>query len=183
MPTLDSIFERVLANTFTVNDAHQRMLLLQDFLDHAVYQQSGEVNLVEALQNRYKDRDAAAAQAIAAWGDDALNFFRTGDVHHHIAAMKERIDASPILILYVPVILETSHIVPLIEWSRAHIDRALLLDIRVDKAAAGGCIIVWQNVRHDFSFPYFLAKRSADVAVLINAPLESMATRDAAQVA
>lgn len=158
--SLDQILQKILSNTFTRTDVGKRLLLLQDFLETVAY---GEVSkpgsLSEALQAHYAGSERSAeASAVAAWGEETLRFMAEARMHERLRELKEQLTALPELVLYTSTILSSANIASLGSWCRANIDPRILLELRTDPSAIGGCFFVWKNQYHDYSLSYFINK-------------------------
>lgn len=158
------ILERVLSNTYSMSDAYRRLLVLEDMLQRLLFKEDQSPSSVdEILHNQYETQsERASGEAVAAWGTPLFDRFSKENLHLEMQTLKSTIEALPRLVLYVPILFDAKHIEEIGKWCRTHIDQRLLLDLRVDPQAAGGCIIVWHDTLHDFSLRYFMQKRKAE---------------------
>jgi len=160
--------ERILSNSYSKNDCYKRLLVLQEFLEYALYSTgNAAVDYLTALRERFKTSPLQAdAEAVAAWGEDFLRSFTAETLREDIDALKRALAHMPSLILYVPVALETPQISAIGSWCRSNIAEKPLLDLRVDPDAAGGCIEVWKSVLYDFSLRYRLRRHAGEIQAL-----------------
>ena len=168
MDETDSRIQRILSNTFTKSDCYTRLLLLQDFLSHALYRDAAHARpYAELLKERYVDSaESAQAEAVAEWGEDFLRSFKVQD-DDSVEALKRRIAEMPDLLLYVPVVLGPTELRPIAAWCRTNVDQRVFLELIVDTSAAGGCMIVWKSVLYDFSLRYFMRKHETELAQMV----------------
>lgn len=169
MESPDIFLERVLSNTYSTADAYKRLLLLEDFLQHTLYENREEgVDFKSALLATYQGRsEHSIAEAVAAWGAPVIESFSKENVQAGMQTMKRCIEELPKLILYTSVILEQKHVEAICVWCRKNIDPHVLLDMRLDTEAAGGCVLVWRNKLHDFSLRYFIKKHEDELSKLL----------------
>ena len=155
--------QAMLSNTYTIADAYKRLLLLEDFLQHSLFGNAAESgkSATQLLKARYLGgKEHEIAEAVALWGDSTVAYFTADNVHTEMEALKAAFGSLPALTLYAPVYFDQPQIREIGEWCRANIDKRLMIDLRVDPKAAGGCVFVWKNKLHDFSLGYFMRKHS-----------------------
>ena len=163
------LLERILANTYTTSEVYKRLLVLEDMLQHSLFEkEGGGIDREQRLYNKYQTAsERASAEAVAAWGKEFFDAFNKENLHVEMQALKSSIEEVPRLVLYAPVSFETKHIEEIGSWCRKNIDGRLLLDLRIDPQSAGGCMFVWHDTLHDFSLHYFLKKREFEFKKLI----------------
>lgn len=167
----ETLPQSILSNTYSVNDAYHRIDMLQRALEHAFFE-GGEQRQDRAAMVRahYEGSDPESrmhAAAIAAWGEGVLDTVASDTLYARIQSLKEAVKASSKLTLYAPVHLTSEHIKWIGEWCRAELQRDMLLDLKVDPSAVGGCTLVYQNTFHDLSFTYFARKQREKLVQLV----------------
>ena len=169
MGNKDALLEKILTNTYTTSDAYKRLLVLEDVLQHTLFEKGYDTMAREKhLYSQYQTpAERATAEAVAAWGTQLFDVFNKDNLNADIQALKNSIEETPRLVLYAPVMFEAKHIKEISSWCRKNIDGHLLLDLRIAPQAAGGCILVWHDTLYDFSLRYFLKKRSGEFAKII----------------
>ena len=120
------------------------------------------VTLTHILTDAFTREDAR--RALLALEDAGDGHTRAEDLH----AARRALEGVPTLTLYVPAPLAPGSVASVARWCRREIDPTLLLDIKIDRAAAGGCLFAWQGVLHDFSFTYFLRQHTRDYEALLD---------------
>lgn len=84
-----------------------------------------------------------------------------------LRALRGALASAPVLTLYTASPLSDTAVEPIARWCRREIDPALVLDLKLDPAAAGGCLIAWRGVLHDYSFSARARKHEAELTALI----------------
>ena len=176
MPTTDLSLEHILANTYTTSDAYKRLLVLEDVLQHSLFEKgAGTAGVQELLKERSAmSGDHGATKAVAAWNADFLSRFKKESLNADMQTLKNAVEQLPKLIVYAPVVFDAAQIQMIGTWCRKNIDPKLLLDMRIDPEAGGGCMFVWRDTLHDFSLRYFLKKRRAEFAKIMSAHTEAL---------
>jgi len=169
MANNSALLEQILANTYTTSDAYKRLLVLEDVLQHTLFEKGGGTTTREQhLYSQYQSpAERAAAEAVAAWGTQLFDAFNKENLNADIQALKNSIEELPRMVVYAPVIFEAKHIEEIGSWCRKNIDSRILLDLRIDPQATGGCMFVWHDTLHDFSLRYFLKKRDSEFRKII----------------
>ncbi|MDB5238005.1 MAG: hypothetical protein JWM46_275 [Candidatus Kaiserbacteria bacterium] len=161
----------VLKNTFCISDLHRRADILQTFLEHFFFGTTPKTgSRAELIVSFYAQGDPETVQhahAVAAWGDAVLDLYTEKNVYERIKLLKSLAASLPKLTLYIPVHFALSQIERIGEWCRAQVQPDILLDIKIDPEAVGGCAFVYKNTFHDFSFSYFADKQRAAILSLV----------------
>lgn len=169
MTTADHSVEPILVNTYTTSDAYKRLLVLEDILQHALFKRDADAAGIPALLKDRQERgnDGGACEKIAAWDPSFFARFSGESLNRDIETLKSAVEGLPKLVLYAPVFFDAKEIEMIGVWCRKNIDQRLLLDVRIDPQAGGGCMFVWHDTLHDFSLRYFLKKRSGEFAKIM----------------
>lgn len=167
----DTLPTTVVKNTFSVSDLHRRADILQRFLEYYFFE-PGTKNgkRTELIVAYYHDADAetiAHAEAVAAWGDDVLDAYTADNLYERILAFKQSIKSLPKITLYVPVRFTAIQIERIGMWCRKEVQEGIMLDLKIEPGAVGGCAFAYNNTFHDVSFAYFLNKERAKVIDLV----------------
>jgi len=166
---MDAAIETILSNTFTDSDVYKRLAILQDALEHSLYTTNAKTSLRDMLAERYVGSDdRTSLDAIAAWGEAVVSLFHSGDIGKHMDALKKSIAAVPSITLYVAAPMPAAAMNEIGAWCRQNIDPHVLIDLKIDRSSAGGCMLVWKNTLHDFSMRYFLHKHEKELADLLH---------------
>ncbi len=158
--------KRILANTYTKVDCSHRLILLQDVLEEFPDTRTPGA-FVRAVQERYSADDKVAADAIVGWGEAVGEYLAEGEGGERLRELKHHLETLPELVLYVPITLSPASIETIGTWCRAELDPEILLDLKIDREAVGGCLIAWKGVLHDLSLSYFLTQHARERAALI----------------
>lgn len=173
------VFTTILSNTYTLTDFRYRTGLLKQFLETFLFQTGGggAGSRTEQLNTFFAEQevDEETREAMRAWGEEFLEQFTADTVYDTIAQVQEEGEAAPQLTLYVPVRLPHEHIADVGAWLREQLHRHLLLRVRVDPGAVGGCAFIWNGTYYDFSLKYFTRQHHSELRELLTedyAPVE-----------
>jgi hypothetical protein len=167
MDPKESLPAIVVKNTYTLSALYKRLDLLQRFLEHYFFggRKEGapvpQGDRVELLKEFYRDADADLryhVDAVTAWERSVIDSFTAQNLYERIQGLKEKAKGLPTLTLYVPMHLSSVQLEPIGVWCRAHVEKDIVLDVRIDPASVGGCELAYNNTFHDLSFSYFVAK-------------------------
>lgn len=171
MSVAEQVIERLLSNTYGKNDCYKRLSLLEEVLARSLYSTAENASDRAGILARRLDssEDRESATALAAWGPDVLSAFNADGLRDEIEEIKRAIERLPVLVLYAPVSFSGAHVAAIGGWCRTHVDPRVLLEFRIDRDAAGGCLLVWKSVFYDFSLRYFLRKHYPEVRDVVEA--------------
>jgi peptidoglycan/LPS O-acetylase OafA/YrhL len=71
----------------------------------------------------------------------------------------------PKVTLYIPVHFSIAQIERIGTWFRTQVQADILLDLKIDPDAVGGCAFVYKNTFHDVSFSYFVNQHVHEIGV------------------
>lgn len=155
----DALPAAVFKNTYSVGDLYHRADLLQRFLEHYFFEtHDSHESRIDLLKMYYRDVDPETAShvaAIAAWGSEFADLFSAENVYEKMRAFKASARSYEKLTLYIPVHFGPAQMERIGSWCRAKVAPEVMLDLRIDPTAVGGCAFVYRNTFHDFSFTYF----------------------------
>ena len=164
-----ALLERMLANTYTTSEIYKRLLVLEDMLQHSLFEKKADsADREKHLYSQYQTpSERSSAEGVAAWGKEVFDAFNKENLNAQMQSLKNSIEELPRLVVYAPVTFEAKHTEEIGSWCRKNIEGRLLLDLRIDPQSAGGCMFVWHDTLHDFSLRYFLKKREPEFKKLI----------------
>ena len=152
--------EAVLKNTSSEADLYRRLDMLKRFFENLFFQEgTHDGDRADLLRTYSRESDAETryhAGAIAAWGDDILNGITAANLYDRLSELGEVVHDVPKLTLYVPVHFGPAHIERIGSWCRTHVHPNVLLDMRVDSSAVGGCKFAYNNAFADMSLSHYL---------------------------
>lgn len=162
----------IVKNTYSVASLYRRVDLLQRFLEHFFFEgTSQDGDRAQLFRSYYREVDADMRHhvaAVAAWDGSVFDSFTAQNLYERIQAIKQAAKDLPHLTLYVPVHLTSMQIEPVGVWCRVYVQPDIMLDLRVDPAAVGGCALAYNDAFHDFSFSYFVTKERSALVKLVH---------------
>jgi hypothetical protein len=165
----NALRSRILANTYTKADCEARLIMIEDILEQRVFVQGSPSSAHELLHTLYAEREPQHVAHMDVWIDDIIAALAVDRAGERFRILKHLLADVPVLVLYVPVALSETSFAAIAGWCRTEIVHDVLLDIRIDARAVGGCLFAWNGVLHDFSFSYFLAKHEHEYHMLVSA--------------
>jgi F0F1-type ATP synthase delta subunit len=172
MTAQEIVLPPVLKNTYSTTELHRRADLLQRFFEHLFFEsKTGEGDRVALLKQYYHDADENMkrhVEAVAAWGAPLLGSFTAGNLYERVLELKQAAKALPTLTLYVPTHLTSDQIQPIGIWCRAYVRSDIMLEIKTDPEAIGGCEFAYNDRFHDFSFSYFAKAKRSELVKLVH---------------
>jgi hypothetical protein len=161
----------IVKNTFSASDLYRRADILQRFLEHFFFEPATSSDTrAHLIGTYYHDSDAETvghASAVAAWGDEVLDAYSADNLYERIQELKHTVRSFPKLTLYVPVRFSAAQIERIGQWCRTQIQADIMLDLKIDPGAVGGCAFAYNNAFHDVSFSYYSNKERAAIVSLI----------------
>jgi hypothetical protein len=151
----------VLSNTYTADDAYRRISLAKQFIEQTFFSATPSTEdwrlSLEKFLVAYGGQPALRA-ALAAWGEQWFKSFERENINEKFAALERAIDELSDLTIIVPTALPPAEVSRLGQWARENVDPEVLVALRTDPEAVGGCIIIWQGLYIDMSMRYFFTK-------------------------
>ncbi len=166
---LDSALDKILNNTFTKQDLYSRLGVVKECLENILFtaEDDGTSRVFLCAQFAKETGRPEMASFIEEWGTEVLDVFTADELYNQIEELKQKAEALPTVVLYVPVLLENKEVERVGRWCRGELDSRVMIDLMIDPRAIGGCAFVWQGKYHDFSLNYFLNKHSGEIRDLI----------------
>ena len=97
-----------------------------------------------------------------------FKFFSPSDINQKFVQLEEAVDELPDFTVIVPISLPPAEVSRLGQWSRANVRSDVMVSIRVDPQAVGGCMVVWQGMYLDMSLRYFFTKNRDALTELVH---------------
>lgn len=156
----------MLQNTYTSDDLVERLGLMRKFYNMCLFTEHKNVTVREVIQD---DCDEHTLFALEYWVSvftkeniQPLVVFETLDT------VQEDISGMPSVILYVPVRFTPEQVEYFGKWFRENVQPNVLLTLRIDPRATGGCSFIWKNTFFDFSLKYFIDKQRDAIVASFN---------------
>lgn len=162
--------EELLLNVaYTTEDAHSVLELLKEFLESYFFSEHALTSREKILEAFIKDKKvtkggAAMLNSLPAAFWEAVT---RENMYEKIDSFAKTFDSLPRIVLYVPKKLPYDEIKKVGQWMHSNVEKNLLMDIRVDAKAIGGCKLAWKGVYHDFSLRYFIKKHKRELVSMI----------------
>lgn len=156
------IISTVLDNTYTTDDLIERLGLMRLYYGKRIFSKGKEITIDDVLGTECEPHTLTALKQ---WerGFETANI-QPLVVYEALDTVQEEVAGMPSVVLYVPVRFTGEHVTRLGTWFRTHVQPNILLTLRVDPRAAGGCSLIWKHTYYDFSLHYFI-QRNRDAIV------------------
>lgn len=156
----------MLKNTYTTDDLMERIGLMRRYYDKRLFQDDTNITIRKAIG---EECDEYTLQALEAWNS---SFDEEGIqplvVYEALDAVQEDLGGVPSITMYVPVRFNPEQIENIGKWFRENIQPNMLVSLRIDPRATGGCGLIWKDVYYDFSLRYFIEKNREKVNTMFN---------------
>lgn len=165
---LVKIIAIMVENTFTTDDLVERVGLMRLYLGKRLFGEKGEgaATLREVLQHECSEETLNRLEAwMRGFREAALSPLT---VYESLSSVEEELGGLPSITVYVPIRFSLKDIEGFGSWFRSHVQPNLLLTVRVDPKAVGGCAFVHNNVYYNFAFPYYLDKSRSSVLAMFD---------------
>lgn len=163
--TAEDLLSLITQVTFTVADAHRRLRLMREYFEKKFYAGAGDLAMEEFLSTRevlQTDKDA-----LFGLGDEFYATFTKDSCYKLLDSLNEEVKKMPTVRLNVSFDLPSPEVAKLGLWFRQNLPVTVLLDIKIDADAFGGCTFAWNGYLKDFSLRYFLKKQKSDIVKII----------------
>ena len=156
----------MLQNTYTTDDLVERLGLMRKFYDRRLFKEDMDATLKEVIQD---DCDEYTLQHLEEW----IKKFEKEKlqpivVYEALDTVQEDLAGMPSVTLYLPVRFTSEQVEDFGKWFRENVQPNILLTIRIDPRATGGCGFVWNNVYYDFSLRYYINKQQEEITTMFN---------------
>lgn len=163
---LVKIISTMLKNTYTTDALMERIGLMRTYYNSRLFQEKTDVTIRNALG---EECDEYTLQALEKWNS---SFEKDGIqplvVYEALETVQEDLSGIPSVTLYVPVRFNPEQIEKIGEWFRENVQPNILLALRIDPRATGGCSFIWKDVYYDFSLRYFIDKYRKKINTMFN---------------
>lgn len=156
----------MLHNTFTTDDLIERLGLMRKYYNVRLFSEGEKTDLREVLVGECDER---TLQVLESW----VTIFTQESIQPLVVfealdAVQEDLSGIPSIILYVPVRFTPDQIERFGVWFRNNVQPNMLLTLRIDPRATGGCSFIWNNTFYDFSLRYFMDKERDAIVTTFN---------------
>ena len=168
-PTLTALLKK----TYTKNDLHRRLRLMQECLETVVYDEPEQIRITPAhvRRERFIKEKAQAEDAAVLFDLDSTIWegFNAKNLVSSIKALQSEIEQLPVITLYVPVHFTDVQLAPIGEWARSNVASGMLFEVEVEPSVVGGCSFVYNGRHFDWSLRRYLRAQRGLVTSLLNA--------------
>ncbi len=163
---LVKIITIVLKNTYTTDDLVERLGAMRQYYGDLVFRErKREPGRAVVAWEGY---GSYTQQAVTAW-HEAFRAAGIGPlvVYEALDAIEQELTGVPSVVLYVPIRFDHATEEGFGRWFREHVQPNMLLTIRTDPRAVGGCSFFWGGRHFDLSLHYFMERRRAELTALL----------------
>lgn len=139
--TSESLLDKVLANTYTLDVLKKRAKALKQRVDIELF------NL--KVDPKFQDKEQLAW--VDSLGKDFFKVFKRDDFEEVFEALDTQISKIQPLVVYFAFEPGPSQIILIGGWLRQNLGKNFIFDIKLDYSLIGGCAFVWKGVYKDYS--------------------------------
>jgi len=163
--SVEDLFSTIFASTYTTADFHRRVGLLRSFFEKKFFASGGGLTIQEFLIGA--DVSQTEVNFYLKLGDDFYNSFTKDTVYSLLDGIEAELKNNAVVLFYVPFRMPADEVAKLGLWMRENLPVNVILDLKIDPSAFGGCFFVWNGTHHDYSLRYYLAKQKDEIARLV----------------
>lgn len=154
---------------YTTEDAHTVLELIKEFLEFFFFSEHVEVSHSEIVKTFIKKKNVSDAEAdmLKALPAQFWETITRENMYEQIDTFAKTFNSLPRIVLYVPTKLPYGEVKKVGQWMHLNVAKDLLMDIKVDPEAVGGCKLAWKGVYHDFSLRYFIKKHKRELVSMM----------------
>lgn len=168
---MDTLLRTILSNTYTKADLYHRYSMIREFAEDVSYRkrEDRDVSLLDKLRNYFsqKGEDERHIAALVEWGEEVWSGLVTGNLNRQLHELSKSFRDLPIVVLYIPVELESSHIDEVGAVLRDKIGERVIFDTHTSDKVAGGCAFSYNGRFYNFSFTGRLSSHHDDIVEMI----------------
>jgi hypothetical protein len=163
---LVKIISIILENTYTTDDLIERLELMRVYYGKRIYTKAVTTTLDEVLASQCETHTLVALNE---WEKRFVkDKIQPIIVYEALDTVQEEVSKLPSVVLYVPIRFSNEQAVRFGKWFRTNIQPNILLTLRIDPRAAGGCGFIWKNTYYDFSLRYYIQRNRDDLVSAFN---------------
>ena len=165
------LLQKMCVATYTVDDLHRRLGLLQVSLEEVLYHTDAHNTLSRkelCLASISTTASHDDVLAMSLWDTEVFETCTVENITATIAHLKKDIELLPRFELYVPTLFDAQGFALIGEWVRTNIHAQSLLDIRIDPSVIGGCAFVHNSAYHNYNFSYFQKVHKGEITKLLS---------------
>lgn len=148
---MDDIFNKLIAQTYTIVDLHRRLALVKRILETKFF--AGDAKAPEV-----EDRDRA-------WLDSVLpiSSISKENITEVFHELEERIHTLSPLVIFVPVMLSEEEVADIGTIVRRDYGAHFVIEIRLDPLLIGGAALAWNGIYKDYSLRKKIDERKEEI--------------------
>lgn len=156
----------MLRNTYTTDDFIERLGLMRKYYNTRLFTDGENTKLRDLL---LEDCDERTLTVLEDWVTTFTNeSIQPLVIYEALDSIQEDMAGLPAVTLYVPVRFSPEETEKFGMWFRENVQPNILLSLRIDPRATGGCSFIWNDVFYDFSLKYFIDKQRDDIVASFN---------------
>jgi hypothetical protein len=169
---LVKIISTILENTYTTDDLIERLGLMRLYYGKKIFSKGATLAIDDVLAGECEEY---TLDALRQWekGFEAQSI-QPIVIYETLDTVKEEVAGMPAVVLYVPVRFTGEHVVKFGTWFRTHVQPNILLTLRVDPRAAGGCSLIWKNTYYNFSMHYYIQRNRDEIVSMVDNHLHAV---------
>lgn len=162
----NNLFSIILKSTFTTADFRRRLALLRQYFEKKFYTQTAVYGLAEFYKEVHvEDFDKRFLDNLS---DEVYSAITKDNMYGFFGDVEKLLKNAPTIILYTSFRMPPEDRDRLGNWLRLNMPENTVVDMKIDGAAFGGCMFVWNGFLNDYSLRYHLMKHREDVGKIIS---------------
>ncbi len=142
---VDTLFEKILTNTYTLNQIQRKIRLLKEFINQKLF-----TSAAPDFEN-VKPEDVTYVKWLKTLDPTIINQFTSQNANDLFRQLDAKVTSLKVLLIYVAFDIPDSSLTLLGGLLRGNYGPQFVFDIRYDPSLIGGAALVWNGVYKDYS--------------------------------
>lgn len=162
----EELFRSIASSTYTTADVHRRVRLIREYFEKKIFASQPELTLEAYLATG--DVSGADRDALTSLGDEFYASFTKDSCYKLLDGIGVEAKKTPTVRLNVAFDIPPGEVTKIGLWFRENLPVNVLLDVKIDADAFGGCTFAWDGVFHDYSLRYLLARQKNEIVKILD---------------
>ena len=161
----EELFSAITSETYTTTDIHRRVRLLREYFEKKFFASQPDLAIDAFLA--VQEASQADKDVLSGLGEAFYSSFTKDSCYKLLEGILIESKKIPTVRLNVAFDVPPDEVPKIGQWFRQNLPVNVLLDIRIDADAFGGCTFAWNGVFHDYSLRYLLEKQKSDIVKVL----------------
>ena len=162
----EDIATAIISTTYTTADLHRRLRLLRQYFEKKFFTSGPKLAIADFI-NTQEEVGEGEADIFVSFGDEFYSSFTKETCYKLLDNVAGTAKKMPTVRLNLSFDPPSGEVAKLGTWFRQNLPVSVLIDLKIDADAFGGCTFAWDGKFQDYSLRYYLARSSAEIVSFI----------------